>query len=402
MTQDRLTNVRRVLERRKLDCLLVSSVPNITYLTGFSNFSKDEREALLLITKKGQFLFTDGRYIEAVQKFVKGFEFVLVTSKRPLIQRLREMLKKERIKHLTIEEKNLTYYEYQTILYNYHTTVRGSSYIEEIRQIKETGEIDAIERACKIGDEAFSFLLKKIQEGVTEQQVAFELEIFIKKRGADVSFPPIVAFGENSSIPHHKTSNQRLASSGPPAGKAGQFVLLDFGVKVDNYCSDMTRTVFFGRASNKQKKMYQTVLAAQKKAIEHLGHLTSDGGRAVKTPRGWPPQSNAAGTFDVPNGLPRGGGIKAKTLDHVARSYIVKQGFPTIPHSLGHGIGLEVHELPWLSPRSKDVLKPGMVFSIEPGIYIPGFGGIRIEDLVVLTPSNHHLLTTARKELIEL
>jgi Xaa-Pro aminopeptidase len=225
--------------------------------------------------------------------------------------------------------------------------------------------------------------LKKIKKGITEKELAYELEYLIKQKGADISFPPIVAFGANSSIPHHQTSDKRL--------KANSIVLLDFGAKLGSYCSDMTRTIFFGKANNKFKKMYKTVLDAQKKAIEKLSHL--GGGRLAR---------RSLGEAGMDSSEVNSRGIKASVIDKIARDYIIKQGFPTIPHSLGHGIGIEVHEPPRLSPTSKVGLKPGMVFSIEPGIYMPGFGGIRIEDLVVLENKDPRLLTHSPKELIEI
>ncbi|MDP2585725.1 MAG: M24 family metallopeptidase, partial [Candidatus Levybacteria bacterium] len=178
-----------------------------------------------------------------------------------------------------------------------------------------------------------------------------------------------VGFGKNSAVPHHQATNNKLTNN--------EIVLLDFGVKLDNYCSDMTRTVFFGKASAEFKKMYETVLKAQSKAIEFLNtkyliHNTSK-------------QK-----------------IIASDIDNIARKHIISSGYKTIPHSLGHGIGLEVHEKPSLSPKSKDILKKGMVFSIEPGIYIPNFGGVRIEDLVVLEKGKLRLLTHSPKNFIEL
>lgn len=153
----------------------------------------------------------------------------------------------------------------------------------------------------------------------------------------------------------------------------GQFVLLDFGIKVDNYCSDMTRTIFYGKASNKQKKIYQTVLEAQTKAADFLNQQIKSKKKVI-----------------------------GKEVDQVARDYIISQGFPAIPHGLGHGIGLEVHEAPRLSPKSDDEITEGMVFSIEPGIYIPGYGGVRIEDLYVVEKSGLRQLTGSSKDIIEL
>ncbi len=388
---NKVVRIQKALEKNRIDGLLVSSAINIGYLTDFFGFSKDEREAFVLLMDNKQYLATDGRYIEEVRKVVKNFEIVEITPNNPLKKILAALVKKHKIKRLGFEKNNLTVGELEKFSFRPAGLTHGvANIIEELRTVKEPHEITAIEKACALGDKTFDYILTKIKPEISEKELAFEIEFFIKKQGADISFSPIVAFGANSSVPHHQTSNQQLAAS-------NQLILLDFGVKIDNYCSDMTRTVFFGKATSEQKKMYNTVLAAQQKAIEYLERLTSDGGRTVKTPRGWP------------NGLPRGGEIKAVDVDRVARDYIINAGFPTIPHSLGHGIGLEVHELPRLSPKSKDILKPGMVFSVEPGIYVPGFGGVRIEDLVMLEPSGlprrqagPHLLTKSPKQIIEI
>jgi len=189
-------------------------------------------------------------------------------------------------------------------------------------------------------------------------------------KGAVVSFPPIVAFGKNSSIPHHQTGDSILGPESS-SGREGQIILLDFGVKYDDYCSDMTRTVFFGKPSKEQQKIYETVLSAQQKAVDYINKTLKSGKK-----------------------------IWASKVDIAARDYIISKGFPTIPHSLGHGIGLEVHEHPSLSPKSKEDLKSGMVFSIEPGIYIPNLGGVRIEDLFVLENQQLRALTGSSKALI--
>ncbi|MBI2036624.1 aminopeptidase P family protein [Candidatus Microgenomates bacterium] len=366
---------------KPFDALLVSSSINIGYLTNFFGFSKDEREAFLLITGDKQYLLTDGRYIEEVKKTVEGFEILEITSTNSLKKILKSLLKKHQVKKLGIEEKNLTVHEQKTLLSHYNDTYHYSDQINKLRSIKRNNEIEAIEKACALGDKTFQYILTKIKQGITEKQLAFEIEYFIKKHGADISFPPIVAFGANSSVPHHQTTNNsRLTTN--------SIVLLDFGTKIYNYCSDMTRTVFFGKATSEQKRIYKTVLQAQKKAIEYLSTRFD-----VKTPRMVARQRPR---------LLRGGEIKAADVDRIARSFIKSQGYPTIPHSLGHGIGLQVHELPRLGPKSKDILKPGMVFSIEPGIYIENWGGVRIEDLVVLTKTGPRLLTKAKKEIIDI
>jgi len=356
---NRLTKATSLLQKNHLDAMLVSSIPNITYLTNYSGFSSIEREAYLLITKNNSYILTDGRYTEAVRDVV-GFTLLEISSTKPLKDLLLELATKHKIKRLGIEENNLTVSEYK-MLKKHFNDLNHFSDIAMLRAVKDSDEMKTIEEACKLGDKTFSHVLKKIKAGITEKELAFEIEFFIKKAEADISFKPIVAFGKNAAIPHHQTSNQRLASS-------GQFVLLDFGVKIDNYCSDMTRTVFFGKATEEEKKMYQTVLEAQTKAIQQLSNKT----------------------------------IKASDVDKIARNHITSYGYPTIPHSIGHGIGLEVHETPSLSPKSKAILQLGMVFSVEPGIYLPESGGVRIEDLVTLTPLGTEILTNAPKSFMEI
>lgn len=377
----RLDKLKAKLIDNDLDAILVSSVSNITYLTGFSNFSKDEREAFLLIVAQPQglthktsgvsgYILTDGRYSEAVKKQVKDFELIEISSELSLEKALKNLAKKHNIKKLGFEGHNVSFLEHKK-LSKYFNNIYHLS-ISQLRSVKTSDEISKIEKACALGDKTFEYILNKIKEGVSEKELAFEIEFFIKKQGANISFPPIVAFGKNSSVPHHLPTNNQLTNN--------QIVLLDFGVKLNNYCSDMTRTVFFGKATDEQKKMYQTVLEAQQKAIELLNTK-----------------------YKIQNTL------KASEVDRIARDYIISQGYKTIPHSLGHGTGLEVHESPHLSPLSKDILKANMVFSIEPGIYIPNFGGVRIEDLVVLEKSGlprrqagPRLLTSSPKEIIEL
>ena len=188
----------------------------------------------------------------------------------------------------------------------------------------------------------------------------FHLENFIREQGFEPSFKTIVAFAENSAVPHHQTGDKKL--------KSGDFVLLDFGVEFKNYCSDMTRTLIFGKPTKKQKLIHQTVKDSQQKASDYLKANYKKG-------------------------------VKASDLDKIARDHILNSKFPSIPHSLGHGIGIEVHEHPYLSINSKETLKEGMVFSIEPGIYLPELGGVRIEDLYVIEKNAVRQLTASRKSL---
>lgn len=360
---EKLAGLRKKLKEERLDAVLISSPHNILYLTTFANFSLLEREAYLLITKEEQFILTDSRYSEAVKDL--GYELVERSVNLSHKQVIEKLSRKLNIKVLAVEENNLTATEYKNLL----KITNLKNFVLD-RSIKNPAEIRAIEKACKLGDQTFEYILKKmsklfsskIKPGVSELQLAFEIEFFIKKRGAQISFPTIVAFGAHSAIPHHQTSNQKLTDS--------NIVLLDFGVKIDDFCSDMTRTIFFGNVTQKQKRIYKVVLKAQQETADFISKS--------KRP------------------------VKAALVDKVARSYVVKKGFPSIPHSLGHGVGHEIHEPPHLSAKSKEILKPGMVFTIEPGIYLPGFGGVRIEDTYLLEKDGLIQLTQASKNLIVL
>lgn len=357
MFRNRINQLRKRLLKEKLDGVLISSVYNITYLTGYANFLKEERAAYLLIGNDFEYIITDGRYSEAIKKEVpfQLFERSHNTSVEKLFKELKNI-----IKVLGIEEDDLTISEHKIL--NKHFKKIKHFDVGCLRTVKSKKEISKIEKACKIGDLAFAYILKKIKNGATEKEIAHELENFIRGKGAATSFPIIAAFGKNSAVPHHQTGNAVL---GP-----GQIILLDFGVKFENYCSDMTRTVFFGKPDNRQKKIYKTVLEAQQKAVDFINSRIETNKK-----------------------------LMAVEVDKVARDYIVSQGYPLVPHSLGHGIGLEFHERPSLSPKSKEILKPGMVFSIEPGIYLPGAGGVRIEDLFVLEKEQLRQITNAPKKI---
>ncbi|MBI2329858.1 aminopeptidase P family protein [Candidatus Daviesbacteria bacterium] len=342
MLKRRLQELRQRLIKEKVGAVWVSDAANISYLSGFTNFSETEREAYIFVGKDFAYLISDARYTEAVKKQVSHLTLFERGHKNPT----EKLLKKHEVAILGIEENSLTVQEFKFIKKHF----KKIKHFEISRSIKTKEEISNIEKACKIGDLAFEYMLKKLRIGISEKEIANDLENFIKEKNCEFSFSPIIAFGKNSAIPHHQTGPSTLFVR---SGQKGQFVLFDFGVKYENYCSDMTRTIVFGKPNEKQKKIYDAVLEAQQRAVEAI----EQGER------------QAAKIF------------KAAGID--------------IPHSLGHGIGLQVHEHPSLSPKSKEVLKEGMVFSIEPGIYLPDFGGVRIEDLFVLEKNGLRKLTQA-------
>lgn len=355
----RLKKLQSEIEKQRLDAVLISKVANIIYLTDYSGFSTEEREAFLLITPKSQFILTDGRYSGAVKKTIPDFELLEISSKRKLADLLSSKIADFNIKSLGIEEDDLRISEFKLIS-KVAKNLKNFVFHEQ-RSIKTPEEIRLIGKAGLIGDRAYKFILGKIKAGISEKELKFELETFIREEGFEPSFKTIIAFGGNSAVPHHQTGGAKLSK--------GDFVLIDFGVKFKNYCSDMTRTVVFGKPSETQKQIYKTVFEAQTEAVEFI---RNNEGKVMRT----------------------------ADIDNVARGLILNKNYPSIPHSLGHGIGIEVHEHPYLSPNSKETLKEGMVFSVEPGIYIDNFGGVRIEDLYVYEKNGLRSLTNSPKELL--
>ena len=371
MFEDKIKKLRNGMSRVGIDAVFISSVSSIAYLSGFTNFSKDEREGYIFLGKDFKYIITDGRYSEAVRKSVTH----LTLFERGADNLIKNLFKKHQIKILGIEENSLTVQEYKNIKKHFKNLKHFE--IGNLKSVKSKDEIEKIKNACKLGDMAFAYILKKIKIGVSEKEISYELEKFIKEMGAEFSFPAIVAFGKNSSVPHHQTGPSTLLVR---SGQEGQFVLLDFGVKFEGYCSDMTRTVFFGNPTEKQEEIYNIVLQAQQKAVDFVNLQIKLGKKT-----------------------------KGEDVDKVARDFIIKKDYPSIPHSLGHGIGMEVHEYPHLSAKSKDELKEGMVFSIEPGIYLPAgrqgieeAGGVRIEDLYVYEKKGLKQITKSSKLLFSI
>ncbi len=361
--QNRVEKLKQKVDWQKYDAILVSSNPTVIYLTGYSNFASDERDAYLLITKTNEYLITDGRFTEAVHRDVKHFTVLERSKNNPLSDILKKIKEENNLNVVGIEESHLTVSEYKFFKKNLGKLINYD--ISDIRIEKDVEEIANIKSAGDLADRAVEHIKSLITEKITEKELALAFELFLKKEGSDISFPTIVAFSKNSSVAHHQTGDDVLNK------KSGQFVLIDCGAKYKNYCSDMTRTFFFGQPNEQQIKIYNTVLNAQQKAVDLLTKNIKAGKK-----------------------------VTGKMLDKASSEYIISQGYEPYNHSLGHGTGLEVHEGPTISTRGKIALTEGMVFSIEPGIYIKGLGGVRIEDLYVIKKDRVEQLTNYSKELI--
>jgi Xaa-Pro aminopeptidase len=261
------------------------------------------------------------------------------------------------------EARNITYSRYWKLRekLNWLKFKSFDSFVEDLRITKDKEEIDKIRKACSILDKAFEATITYIKEGVTEQEIATELEYRTRKYGGEKpAFETIVASGKRSSIPHGVATNKKI--------KKGEFITIDFGTKYQGYSSDITRTVFLGTPTKRDIEIYETVYSAQNLVLQSIKE-----------------------------------NIKTKELDKIARDFISKNGFGEyFSHSLGHGVGLNVHEMPGISKKDNHYLKKGMVFTIEPGVYIPDYQGVRIEDIIALENNRPTLLTNSKRELIAL
>lgn len=390
MVKNRISQLRKRFDKEKIDpdsigvdALLVSSPVNIQYLTGYPNFSRDEREAYLFVTKKSAILFTDNRYIEAVEQIIP--EDITAVVNRP-IEIINQMVNNQKLNRVGVEN-NFTVAEAEQFKKKAKVKiVLTDNLVEKLRAIKDTSEIKSIKKAANLTHSTLTYIMGKIKPGVTEREIAWEMEKFIRQGGGVVAFDTIVAFGPHSSIPHHLSSDYRLQST-------DEFILLDFGAKVDGYCADMTRTLLTKSASEKAKKMYDAVLSAQEAAASSLRGTT----RRSNLKASSSPLTPTLSLREREKG--RGAKSNCARAAEAANEVLQNAGVPPVPHGLGHGIGLEVHELPHLHPKSEDILVPGNYFSIEPGIYIPGFGGIRIEDDYLMTDKGIEQITKSPKSL---
>lgn len=333
--------------------VLITSPENIYYFSGFTG-----GEGALFIDQNRRLLFTDSRYTVQAREQAPDFEMIDVANKS-----LSAFLKGESLQAVGFEDDFVTFQTYLSFkkIADRLTWVPVSERILHIRMTKDETEIAAIASACRLADDAFSYILTQISPGKTEREIALLLEYHMRENGAEgLSFETIAASGARSAMPHGIATDKIIEKN--------DFLTLDFGCKRNGYCSDMTRTVVVGKADDRQKQIYEVVLSAQKAALSVL--------RA---------------------------GIPANTVDAVARNLIQDAGFGKyFGHGLGHSVGLQIHERPSLSPKCNDILLPNALMTVEPGIYIEGFGGVRIEDLVIIKKDGCENLVTSPKDLIEL
>ena len=356
---NRFDAIAAALPQYGLDGILLTGAPNRFYATGFPG---DGESGVVLVTTKGNFFFTDSRYIEAAEAQVDNAAIGLVDREKGYIAWLNEALELSGAKTVGFEEDRMTVADYRVYSERLNCGFKSAAALmRRLRQSKDEQEIRCMIRAQRIAEEAFRRLLPEIRPGVTERQLAAKLQYLAISAGAEkMSFDTIVASGPNSSMPHAVPTNRAV--------QEGDFITFDFGCVYQGYCSDMTSTVAVGQVTEEMEHVYGIVLEAQRAALAAA--------RAGKTGR---------------------------EVDAAARDVIEKAGYgPYFGHSLGHSLGLEVHESPNATPANENPLPFHAVISVEPGIYLPGRFGVRIEDVVVLEENGCRNLMQLDKELLHL
>ena len=343
--------LRNTMASLDLQGLIISNPTNIKYLTNI------EAEGILLLTRKDNIYITDGRYVEQVHSILTLFDEIIVYNISDLSQDDYENFFMF-CENVGFEENYVTYAKYKELIrkYKINNLVETEHIIEKQRMIKDEEEISNLQKACEITDNCFNYLLTYIRPGMTEKQIADEIDEYYKRRTDGLAFDTIVASGENSSKPHAVPTNRKIEEN--------DIITIDMGCKVNGYCSDMTRTIFVGNIPEEMKKVYDLVLKNQVQTIEQMKD-----------------------------------GVSTRLLTKMVENDFKLNGYDLI-HSLGHGVGLDIHEAPYLSYRSDAQLKENMVVTDEPGIYIPGKFGVRIEDTVQITKFGCISLTKSEKTYI--
>ena len=351
---EHIVNIRKHLIENNLDAMLIVNEYNRRYATGFPSTAGE-----LLVTRESAWFFTDMRYFEAAEKKISSAKVCLLERYDGYLSDLNDLLTEAKIAKLGFEQKTLTVDRYERYKKALKTELVPAQYItEKARRVKDEEELSIMKKAQGVAEKAFTQLLGRISMDMTERELAGELfQLMIQNGAEDKSFDIIAVSGENSSVPHGEPGDEKLRQG---------FLTIDFGVKVDGYCSDCTRTICFGKPSEEMRTVYDTVLNAQLAGI----------------------------------GAARAG-VTGQELDGAARNVIKEAGYGKyFGHAFGHSLGLEIHEAPSASPGNQEPIPKGTVISAEPGIYIPGKFGVRIEDVLYITEDGCENLTNLQKELL--
>ena len=348
---DRIKTLRNKMAGLNIEGMIISNPINIKYLTGI------EAEGIFLITRKENIYITDGRYIEYVNSILTPFDEIIIDDFKNVSKDEYENFFMF-CENVGFEENYVTYANYKEYMHKYkiNNFVEAETLLEQLRMLKDDEEIKNIKKACRITDDCFKFLLEYIKVGMTEKQIARKIEEYYKENADGLSFDTIVASGENSSKPHAVPSDRKIQEQ--------DIITIDMGCKIDGYCSDMTRTFFVGEIPEEMKKVYDLVLKNQVQTLNDMRE-----------------------------------GYSTKMLAKMVNNDFRLNDYDLI-HALGHGVGLDIPESPIISTRSENTLKENMVVTDEPGIYIAGQFGVRIEDTVLITKGGCEALTKSNKEYV--
>lgn len=356
----RLEQLRAKLDERGLDALIVSRNEDQRYLAGFSGHA--DFDSVMLISKNDARIVTDFRYTQVAETQAPSFRVVKIErGKFEIGEALRDFAQENNLRVIGFEPQHVTVYRFK----QWQKGVRKAGaklkpvedLVKQLRAVKDESEIEQIRRAVQLTDDAFAHFVRVVRPGMTEKQGAWIIESFFREHGAEGNaFDPIVASGPNAALPHAEPTDRPI--------QLGEPLTIDIGARVDGYNADMTRTIILGHTTDKFDEIYGIVLKAQKQ-VEKRARV----------------------------------GMKGKQVDRIARRIIEKAGYgENFGHGLGHGVGRVVHELPRASKVYQDVMQPGMLLTVEPGIYIPDWGGVRIEDLIVFREDGIEILTRSTKE----
>jgi Xaa-Pro dipeptidase len=350
---NRIEKIQKQLLDNNVDAILITKSENRRYTTGFTGSA-----GMVLISKNAATFITDFRYAQQAQNEVKNAKIIVHNGN--IEKEVANEIDCQGLKRVAVEANSMTLKTYSTLQeYGNVQWTQLENIVEKVREIKESLELELMRTAASIADKAFEYILNVIKPGISELELRDELEFYMRKQGAtSSSFNTIIASGKRAALPHGVASEKLI--------EHGDMVTLDFGALYNGYCSDITRTIAVGSCSDEFRKIYHIVLEALK--------LGTEGIRS---------------------------GEKAKTIDDLTRDYIIEKGFGNrFGHSTGHGLGMEVHEPIRLSDKSVEILQTGMVVTVEPGIYIPGWGGCRIEDDIVVLENGYEIITHSPKHLI--
>ncbi len=349
----RLKNLFGLFPGKGIDALFVSSWPNVTYLSGFKG-----TESWIFVSPKGLYFITDSRYSEQAKSEAKGFK-ILLRDKKSVAEIAADLAKSTKAKKVGFEAAQATFSFYQTLAkaLGAGNLTPTANLVESLRILKDEGEIALLRKTADIAVKGFHYTRQTVRPGMTEREVQGRLEFYTKSIGSEKpAFDLIIAAGARASMPHCQSDETRI--------KDNDSVLVDMGTVYGGYYSDLTRPIFLGKMTPLHKKIVDIVWEAQRAGIRKAGP-----------------------------------GVPAREVDEACRAYIRKCGYADFfGHGTGHGVGLEIHEAPGVSGRSDTILKPGMVITVEPGIYLPGKLGIRIEDMVLITKSGREVMTSGLED----